>query len=107
MPLVIKSRGWIRARSFERVHEGEDDDFLVVHKFENPDWQTSPEFCACMERAIDWMGKNLDEIAVKERRILQRLYVRLDRKYIIDHASPLMTTDVADDLTFRAEVLTS
>jgi len=74
MPLVQKNPGWIGARRFEKVGEGDGTKYLVVHEYENIDWQTSPEFRACMEQAIDWMGKNLDNTAVRERRVLQRMY---------------------------------
>lgn len=47
---------------------------------ESLDWRASPEFHACIEDEIDWMGKNLDEAAVMERRILLGIN-HLDRKY--------------------------
>jgi hypothetical protein len=75
MPLVQKIPGWIGARTFEKITEGGDGTkFLVVHEYENPDWQTGPEFRAAMEQAIEWHGKNLDKSAVRERRVLQRMY---------------------------------
>jgi hypothetical protein len=46
----------------------------VVHEYDSSEWQTSPEFRACMEQAIDFMGKNFDNTAVRERRVLQRMY---------------------------------
>jgi hypothetical protein len=75
LPLVQRVPGWIGARRFEKINEsGDGTKYLVVHEYENGDWQTGPEFRAAMEQAIDWMGKNLDETAVKERRVLQRMY---------------------------------
>jgi hypothetical protein len=75
LPLMSKSPGWIGARRFEKLNEGGDGTkYLVVHEYENADWQTSPEFRACMEQTIDWMGKNLDDRAVSERRVLQLMY---------------------------------
>jgi hypothetical protein len=43
-----------------------------VHEYEDSEWQTSPEFRACMEQAIDFMG-TFDGTAVRERRVLQRM----------------------------------
>ena len=68
-----KVPGWIGARRFEKV-AADGTTYLVVHEYENADWQTGPEFRAAMEQGIDWMGKNLDSTAVKERRVLQRMY---------------------------------
>jgi len=39
------------------MKEEMEQKFLVIHEYENPDWQTSPEFRACMEHAIDWMER--------------------------------------------------
>ena len=70
-----KNPGWVGARRFEKVDEsGDGTKYLVIHKYKHSDWQTSPELRACMEQAIDWMGKNLDKTAVRERRVLQRMY---------------------------------
>lgn len=75
MPLVMKNPGWIGARRFVKINdEGDGEKFLVIHEYENPDWQTSPEFRACMEQAIDWMSKNLDKTSSRERRVMRRMY---------------------------------
>jgi len=73
MPLVMKNPGWIGARRFEKINDaGDGTKYLVVHEYENPDWQTSPQFRACMEQAIEFMGKN--PTVARERRVLQRMY---------------------------------
>ena len=75
MPLVMKNPGWTGARRFVKINDdGDGEKFLVIHEYENGDWQTSPEFRACMEQAIDWMGKNLDKTSTRERRVMQRMY---------------------------------
>jgi hypothetical protein len=75
MPLVMKNPGWIGARRFVRINDaGDGEKFLVIHEYEHSDWQTSPEFRAATEQAIDWMGKNLDSTHTKERRVMQRMY---------------------------------
>ena len=75
IPLVKKNPGWTGCRRFEKINEGGDGTkYLVVHEYEHPDFQTSPEMRASMEQAIDWMGKNLDSTGVRERRVLQRMF---------------------------------
>ena len=75
IPLVKKNPGWIGCRRFVKADPSLDGTtFLVVHEYENTDFQTSPEMRACMEQAIDWMGKNLDKDIVRERRVMRRLY---------------------------------
>jgi hypothetical protein len=73
IPFVQRNKGWIGCRRFEKIG-GDGPTYLVVHEYENSDWQTSPEFRACMEQAIDFMGKTFDNTAVRERRVLQRMY---------------------------------
>jgi len=73
IPLVKKNPGWLGARRWEKT-AGDGPNFLVIHEYEHSDWQTSPQFRAASEQAIEWMGKNLDSTAVKERRVLQRMY---------------------------------
>jgi hypothetical protein len=74
MPLVQKNPGWIGARRFERAAEGDGTKYLIVHEYESLDFQTSPEFRACMEQAIEWFGKKIDSSVVRERRVFQRMY---------------------------------